>query len=330
MKPLESALPLPVSRLALGAWAFAGGPLWGSQEESTSIATMHAALDAGITLIDTAPGYGDGLSEEIVGRGLQGHRDRVLVATKIGGKSLDSAAQTIASCESSLRRLQTDRIDLLQIHWLGTTTPLDEIVAAMESLRAAGKVRALGVCNFGPQSLARLQTAGTGWITNQLCYNLLWRAIEFAITDACATAGMGILCYSPLQQGLLTGRFKNAAAVPVGRNRTRHFNCQNELAQHDGPGHEALTLATIDRIRVIADDLGRPMADLALAWLLHQRGVSSVIFGARSPAQIAANLASAQLKLDAATLAALDRATAELKNALGPNADLWAVPTRII
>lgn len=320
---------MPVSRLSLGAWAFAGGPLWGPQEESASIATIHAALDAGITLIDTAPAYGSGLSEEIVGRGLRGHRHRALLATKIGGKSLGSAEKIIASCEASLGRLQTDCIDLMQIHWLGAATPLDEAIATMESLRDAGKIRALGVCNFGPKSLARLQSAGTGWITNQLAYNLLWRAVEFEITAACQEAAMGILCYSPLQQGLLTGRFHSAAEVPVGRNRTRHFSAGHEMSQHGGAGHEELTFATIDRLRGIAGDLGQPMADVALAWLLHQRRITSVIFGARSPAQVHANIASGRLKLDEATLAALNLATVELKNALGPNADLWAVPSRI-
>jgi len=330
MNSRENELPHPISPLSLGAWAFAGGALWGDQDEVLSIATIHAALDAGITLIDTAPGYGNGLSEEIVGRGLRGHRDRTLIATKISGKNMASKESVTAACEDSLRRLQTDRIDLFQIHWLGAEDQLDEIVAAMESLRDAGKVLALGVCNFGPQSLAGLSTISTGWITNQLCYNLLWRAVEFAITEASEKNDMGILCYSPLQQGLLTGRFTHAREVPVGRNRTRHFNNKRKMAQHNEDGQEELTFATIDRIRSIAEDLGQPMADVALAWLLHQRGVRTVIFGARSPEQVAANMRAASLKLDASILGALNQATDGLKQALGPNADLWAAKSRII
>ncbi|MBW7894795.1 MAG: aldo/keto reductase [Opitutaceae bacterium] len=322
------SLPLPVSKLALGTWAMAGGQLWGPQDEADSHATVHAALDAGITLIDTAPGYGGGLSEEVLGRALKGRRDRALIATKIGSGDLEPAKVT-ASCEASLRRLQTDCIDLLQIHWFRAGAPLEDVIAAMENLRAAGKVRALGVSNFGPRQIARVQAAGTGWATNQLCYNLLWRAIEFEIVDACAQSGLGILCYSPLQQGLLAGRFKSAAEVPEGRNRTRHFRSDKELSNHDESGHEELTFATIERIRRIAADLGCPMGDLALAWLLHRPGVTSVLFGARNPAQVAANLAAASLKLDGATLAALNAATAELKAALGPNADLWNSASRI-
>lgn len=319
---------LALPRLALGAWAMAGGPLWGPQDESDSIATIHAALDAGVTLIDTAPGYGAGLSEEIVGRGLAGQRDRALIATKISSGDLTPAG-VIASCEASLRRLGTDRIDLLQIHWFTAGAPLEDVVAAMERLRAAGKIRALGVSNFGPHTLDRLHATARGWITNQLAYNLLWRAIEFEIVAACRRNGLGILCYSPLQQGLLTGRFTGADDVPAGRNRTRHFRADRQNPGHGESGHESLTFSTIARLRAIADGLGEPLANVALAWLLHQTGVTSVIFGARTPQQLAANVAAAQLQLSPDTLAALRHATDELKDALGPNADLWEGATRI-
>lgn len=329
MKPLHpAALPLPISPLALGTWALAGDKFWGAQAEQDSIATIHAALDAGVTLIDTAPAYGDGLSEEIVGRALRGRRGRAVLATKIGEADM-TPERTVASCEASLRRLQTDCIDLLQIHWLGTGERLEEVIAAMEKLRADGKVRTLGVCNFGPRSLARLRAAGHGWITNQLSYNLVWRAIEFEIVGACERDGLGILCYSPLQQGLLTGRFRTPEEVPVGRHRTRHFRSDRPMSRHGGAGCETLTFATLERIRAVAVRLGQPMADVALAWLLHRPGVSAVIFGARTPRQVHENLAASRLRLDAGTLEELDRATDELKTALGPNADLWAGEPRI-
>gem|GEM_PF-1927912 len=131
-----------------------------------------------------------------------------------------------------------------------------------------------------------MHAQSTGWVTNQLDYHLLWRAVEFDITAACAESDLGILCYSPLQQGLLTGRFTNPAEVPAGRSRTRHFGNRQKMSRHETEGHEALTFATIDRLRSLAADLGHPMADVALAWLLQQRGVRSVIFGARSPEQV--------------------------------------------
>lgn len=316
------------SPLALGTWAFAGDKFWGTQAEPDSIAAVHAALDAGVTLIDTAPLYGEGRAEEVVGKALRDRRDRAVVATKISEADL-TEEKTVASCEASLRRLKTDRIDLLQIHWPGTGETLGEVIAAMERLRAAGKVRACGVCNFGPTHLAQLRRSGHGWVSNQLPYNLIWRAIEFDIVDLCQRDGLGILCYSPLQQGLLSGRFRTPDEVPVGRHRTRHFRADRPMSRHGSAGHEALTFATLDRIRQVAGRLGEPMADVALAWLLHRPGVSSVIFGARTAQQVHANVASGRLKLDAATLTELNGATEELKAALGPNVDLWAGESRI-
>lgn len=321
-------LPISISPLALGTWALAGDKFWGAQAEADSIATIHAALDAGITLIDTAPAYGEGLSEAIVGKALRDRRDRALIATKISEADM-SRSRVIASCEASLQRLGTDCIDLLQIHWLGHGEQLEEVIATMEALRAAGKVRALGVCNFGPASLSRLRAVGTGWITNQLAYNLLWRAIEFEIAGVCARAGLGILCYSPLMQGLLSGRFHTADEVPAGRTRTRHFRGDREMSRHGGAGCEALTFATIDRLRQIATELDEPLADVALAWLIHRQGVQSVIFGARTPRQITENISAARLRLSPAVLNQLDAATEELKQALGPDADLWAPESRI-
>ncbi|MEZ5414206.1 MAG: aldo/keto reductase [Opitutaceae bacterium] len=324
-----TTLPHPISPLALGTWALAGDKFWGAQAEADSITTIHAALDAGITLIDTAPAYGDGLSEEIVGKALRDRRSRALIATKISEADM-SAPKVTASCEASLRRLGTDCIDLLQIHWLGHGEQLEDVIEAMETLRAVGKVRALGVCNFGPTSLARLRAAGSGWITNQLAYNLLWRAIEFEIADVCARDGLGILCYSPLMQGLLSGRFRTADEVPAGRTRTRHFRGDREMSRHGGAGCEGLTFTTIDRLREIAAEIGHPLADVALAWLIHRCGVQSVIFGARSPQQIAENTSAAQLKLSPEILDQLDAATEELKQTLGPDADMWAPQSRIL
>jgi len=321
-------MTLSLSPLALGTWAFSGDKFWGAQAEADSIATVHAALDAGVTLIDTAPLYGDGIAETVVGKALRDRRDRAVVATKVSEGDL-TAAKAVASCEASLRRLQTDRIDLLQIHWAGTGETLGEVIVAMEQLRAAGKVRACGVCNFGPAWLAQLRAAGHGWITNQLPYNLVWRAIEFEIVELCRRDGLGILCYSPLLQGLLSGRFRSPEEVPVGRHRTRHFRADRPMSRHGGAGCEELTFATLDRIRQVAARLGQPMADVALAWLLHRPGVSSVIFGARTAQQLTANLAAGRLKLDAATMAELNQVTDELKATLGPNADLWAGESRI-
>jgi aryl-alcohol dehydrogenase-like predicted oxidoreductase len=226
-----------------------------------------------------------------------------------------------------LQRLQTDYIDLYQIHWPSRVTPLAETLAALEELRQEGKVRAVGVCNFGPGDLADLLPRG--WAeTNQLPYSLLWRAIEYEIQQRCFDAGMGILCYSPLAQGLLTGKFASAAEVPDGRARTRLFSGQRTLARHGQAGQEEEAFAAIARVRQISAAVGQPMALVALAWLLHQPGVTSVIAGARRPGQIEETGRAAELELPSETVRALTEATTALKLKLGPDPDMWQAESR--
>jgi aryl-alcohol dehydrogenase-like predicted oxidoreductase len=315
-----------VSAVAMGCWALAGDATWGPQEEAESIATVHAALDAGVNLFDTAEGYGGGDSEWVLGRALVGRRDQAVIATKVSRANL-SAQQVRQACEESLRRLQTDYIDLYQIHWPSRAVPLAETLEALERLRQEGKVRAFGVCNFGGHDLSELLEIG--WVeTNQLPYSLLWRAIEYDIRQACVDAGIGILCYSTLAQGLLTGKFSSADEVPDGRARIRLFSSDRPQARHGEPGCEEEMFAALDRIRAICDQVGQPMANVALAWLLQQPGVTSVLAGARSPDQIRQTAQAANLALPPDVVARLAHATEELKLAMGSNPDMWQSTSR--
>lgn len=318
---------LTVSTVTMGCWGIVGGPMWGAQDEADSIATIHAALDAGITCFDTAEGYGNGYSEQVLAKALKGHRDEVVIASKAGSRNM-AGPDVFQACEASLRRLETDVIDLYQIHWPSRSVPFAETVEALQTLQAQGKIRAIGLSNFGAGDLTDILPLGD-FAANQLPYSLLWRAIEYDVVAQCQAAGMGILCYSPLLHGLLADKFKNVAEVPDGRARTRHFSPARSQARHDGPGHEETTFASIDRIREIAAAEGVTMAELALAWLLHQPGVTSVISGARQPGHISGAAQAADLTLSPATLAALDEATADLKAALGPNPDMWMTDSRI-
>ncbi|HUX75094.1 MAG TPA: aldo/keto reductase, partial [Anaerolineae bacterium] len=298
---------ITVSVVALGCWAFAGGRVWGPQDEAESIATVRAALDAGVNFFDTAEGYGDGDSEAVLGRALAGRRHEAVIATKVSRSHL-SGDEVREACEHSLRRLQTDTIDLYQIHWPSRTVPLDETMEALEKLREQGKVRAIGVCNFGVGDLSDLFKAGRSE-TNQLPYSLLWRAVEYQIRPQCVDEKIGILCYSPLAQGLLTGKFGSPDEVPAGRARTRHFSKARPQVRHGEAGCEAETFAAIERIRHTCDEMHRPMAQVALAWLLHQPGVTAVIAGARRPDQIRQTAQAADLELSPETLGELTEAT---------------------
>ena len=316
-----------VSAVAMGLWAIAGGGTWGDQDEGEAVAAIHAALDKGVNFFDTAEGYGpDGLSEAILGEALVGRRKEAIIATKFSSSHADAAGIQEA-CENSLRRLQTDYIDLYQAHWPSRKAPLAEQMKGLDRLKEQGKVRAIGVCNFGVGDLNDLLAIGQT-VTNQLPYNMLWRAIEFQIVDRCVENGIGILPYSPLMQGMLTGKFKTPDDVPDGRARSRHFSKDRSRSRHHEEGCEAETFAAIDRIRSICERLNVPMARVTLAWLLAQRGVVSVLAGARNPRQLAENVGAAELRLSDAVINELSEATDEVKQILGPNPDMWATESR--
>ncbi|MHB8898678.1 MAG: aldo/keto reductase [Thermoguttaceae bacterium] len=312
---------LRISRVAMGCWALAGDATWGPQDEAAGIAGIRAALDAGINLFDTAELYGNGKSETLLGKALRGRRDEAVIASKFSPEHAE-AGQVAAACERSLECLQTDHLDLYQVHWPSRAIGWEETWRAMESLRDAGKIRYLGVSNFGARDLQAQLEIGPP-TSNQLPYNLVMRSIEYEILPWCLEHEVGVLCYSPLQHGLLTGKFRTADDVPEGRARSRHFSCRRRLTRHGEPGCEQQTFAAIDRLREIAAELGRSASDVAMAWLLARRGVSSVVVGIRDAQQARANAAATELRLDEAIVAALDRASEPVKEALGANPDMW-------
>jgi aryl-alcohol dehydrogenase-like predicted oxidoreductase len=317
-----------VSPVALGCMSLCGNATYDDIPVEQAVATVHAAIDAGINFIDNAPMYGDGEAERRLGIALRGKpRDKLVIADKISSQRMD-AREVQTECEKSLKLLQTDYVDLYQVHWPRRLVPMDETLGAMEKLVSSGKVRALGVCNFGPLDLAdamekhRIET-------DQVSYNLLYRAAEFELRDLCVERGIGILCYSPMAQGLLTGRFNSADEVPELRARSRHFHRSRAQARHQENGCEKETFAAIEGLRQICNRIGQEMSDVALAWVLAQPGVLAVLAGASKPEQIRKNVAAASIKLSAEVLNELDQATRDLKRLLGPNLDPWQTVSRI-
>jgi aryl-alcohol dehydrogenase-like predicted oxidoreductase len=320
---------LEVSVLAFGAWQIGDSTYWGESAEADADAAVAAAVDAGITLFDTAEGYGGGRSEEILGKVLTPYRDKVLIASKVSPDHC-APADLRAACEASLTRLGTDVIDLYQVHWPCAPEGFADVWGAMNRLKEEGKIRQIGVSNFGPSHLAGWVAAG-GCVSNQLGYNLLFRAIENEIVPACQKHGAGILAYMPLLQGILAGRWDTVDAIPASRRRTRHFSADREGVRHGETGCEDLLVETLAGIRGVADRIGQPMANVAIAWAIAQPGVSSVLVGARNPAQLTRNLAAVDLVLSEDVLADLSRITDPLKEHLGANADMWCgnLETRI-
>jgi aryl-alcohol dehydrogenase-like predicted oxidoreductase len=314
-----------VSRIALGTWAMGDGRFWGPQEERVSIETILTALDSGVNFIDTAEGYGDGRSEEVVGRALRNRRDEAVIATKVAGDNLYPANLPDA-LDRSLRRLATDRVDIYYIHWPNPDVPLADTMGALERMIDAGKVRAAAICNFGPRNLAVLKAMPHGAarpVVHQLPFNLLWRAIEGPILAETRAAGMPIVAYSALAQGLLTGQYASAAAVPDHLKITRFYRGDNGIASHGEPGAEAEVFAALDALAELGRESGLGMPQLALAWLLRNHDVASVLVGARSPDEVAENVAAADLKISGSILDRADAATTAVRDRLGENADMW-------
>ena len=313
---------LSVSTICMGCWALAGGALWGDQDEQQAIGALHTALDIGVNFFDTAEGYGAGDSEVILGKAFKDRRDQAIIATKVSENHMHPADLRQA-CEQSLQRLQTDYIDVYYLHWPSREVPFEETLAEMDRLKEEGKIRYTGCSNFGRQDLERLLAIQHVEV-NQLAYNLLFRAIEYEIVPTCLEHEVSIAPYSPLLHGILTGKFATVEEIPEGRARTRHFSPKiHPQTRHGGAGAEEETARALYGIRDICEGAGLEMTKVALAWLLAQPGVTTVIAGARSPEQIRANAEAAELQLPADVEQALTEATEELKTAFGTNADMW-------
>jgi myo-inositol catabolism protein IolS len=318
---------MEISQIVMGCWGIGGGYTWGEADEKASIATIRTAIDQGVNVLDTAEFYSGGYAEEVVGKALEGCRDQVLIATKVWVDNM-SAAGVVNACEGSLKRLKTDYIDLYQIHWPNREVPVEETLNAMEQLKQAGKIRAIGVCNFGVQDLSTALDI-CDLVSNQMAYSLLFRAIEYEILPKCIEANLGVMAYSPLAQGLLTGKFRTPGDVDDERARLRFYSKDRPGTVHDEDGYEEKVFDTLAKIQALCDEIGASMADVALAWALQQPGVIAALAGARQPQQIIENAKAAELELSDLVVERLNSVTESLKAAMGPNADPWRTKSRI-
>jgi aryl-alcohol dehydrogenase-like predicted oxidoreductase len=305
---------LRVSALTLGTMTFGGRSIFaqvGSTDARAAARQLDLCLDAGVNLIDTANVYSEGASEEIVGEILEGRRDRVLVATKARmamGEGPNDAGLSrhhlIAECEASLRRLHLDHIDLYQVHEWDGATPLEETLEALDTLVRDGKVRYVGCSNYAGwhvmKALAISDRRGLQrFASQQIHYTLQAREAEYELVPIAVDQGVGILVWSPLAGGLLSGKYRRGEDPPEG---SRHLTQWNEPPVHD----EETLYDIVDVLLEIAGDRGVSAAQVALAWLLGRPGVTSVIVGARTEEQLADNLAAAELALSAEERARLD------------------------
>jgi len=318
---------LTVSRIGLGTWAI-GGWMWGGSEEAESIKTIQAAIARGITLIDTAPVYGFGRSEEIVGKALasDGLRNRVVIATKAGldwrdGQPFRSASRRriLAEVENSLRRLRTDYIDIYQVHWPDPLTPIQECADAMLTLYRQGKIRAIGVSNFSRQQMHLFRQVAPIH-TVQPPYNLFERQSEEEVLPYCLWHGIGTLVYGPICRGLLSGRM--AADTRFSGDDQRNTDPKFQQPRY---GQYLRAVELLDRFA--RDNYGKRVMHLALRWVLDQPGVSVALMGARRPAQLDPIDKAVGWSLNNNAIGEIDRIVrAMVTNPVGP--EFMAPPTR--
>lgn len=302
---------IKVTPVAFGAWAI-GGWMWGGADEQDAIDAVRSAVDLGMTTIDTAPAYGQGRSEELIGKALKGvPRDRYQILTKYGlnwetedgefhfssqdhiGNPLDiykwaSKERVKKECEDSLRRLKIETIDLFQIHWPDSTTPISETMEAVSELIEEGKVLAAGVCNYNvrqvDEALKSIQL-----VSNQVPYSMIRRNIEKDIIPQALNHGMAILPYSPLQRGLLTGKMKPGYEFSGydTRKDSRYFSDENIRRAND----------LLSWIKPIADDHNATLAQLVINWTSRQPGIGCVLVGARNEKQVKDNVGAMDFTL---------------------------------
>ena len=306
---------LNVSQIAFGNWLTHGSQV----EEDAAVACVHAALDVGITTFDTADVYAGTAAESVLGRALAGRRREGLeVATKVywptGPGPNDrglSRKHVVESCNASLRRLGTDYIDLYQAHRYDPTVPLEETMTAFADLVRAGKVLYLGVSEWNAEQIAAgaalARDLGVQLVSNQPQYSMLWRVIEAGVVPTCEQEGLSQIVWSPLAQGVLTGKYRPGEQPPAG-SRASHsavgFQVEGFMAD--------AVLTRVQLLRPIADDLGLTMAQLALAWVLQNPNVAAAIIGASRPEQVHDNVKAAGVQLDADVLARVDEALGDV------------------
>lgn len=319
----KSDLKVPV--VSLGAWAI-GGWMWGGTDDAAAVRAIHRAIDEGITLIDTAPTYGMGHSERVVGEAIRGRRDEVLVATKCGIRwDLEGSQEGMKTVtnegnevtlvrnltpesifhevDQSLQRLGIDQIDLYQCHWPDPKTPVSETMDALLEIQKQGKVRAIGVSNF---TVAMMRDClKKGYVaSDQPKYNPLEREIEQDVLPFCAEHEIGVLAYSPIAQGLMTGKVTPERTFEKGDARADKpwFSVENRKR----------VLAMLETIEPIAQAHDATLAQVATRWVIDQPGITTAIVGARNEAQVAENAKSGSIMLSADERATIRAAVEEL------------------
>jgi aryl-alcohol dehydrogenase-like predicted oxidoreductase len=305
---------IKVSRYCVGTWQASG---WQSSDSSKFANVIKKALDLGVNFFDTAESYGDGYAEELLGKILKKDRHNLIIGTKFSHKNAAPEAARKA-VENSLRRLKTDYIDLLQYHWPSPSVPLKETIEAMLQFKKEGKIRAIGVSNWNePEWEEFPETDQIDSVQN--CFSLLWRRAEKEVLPFVKKNHISFLAYSPLAQGILADRFSENTSLPKDPRRQNKLLSQERFED---------TKSTLKEIRIISEQIGKPMAEVALRWVLDSEGVSVLIAGATNAEQLELNLRALDWKLNPEDIRKLSEYTAKFSSNLEPYDTLWGWHSR--
>ena len=317
-----------VSHLCLGAMMFGA---WGNTDHEESVRIIHTALDGGVNFVDTADVYSKGESEEIVGKALQGRRDQVVLATKFHGRMGDdpnaagnSRRWIHQACDASLRRLGTDWIDLYQVHRPEPDVDVDETLGALTDLVHAGKVRYLGSSTFPPSAIVEAQWAAERrgrerFVCEQPPYSIFARGVEVDVLPTCLRHRMGVIAWSPLNTGWLTGKYRRGQEPPAGSRGARNWSGRFDTPE----GQRKLDL--VEELDKVASDAGISLTHLAQAWVVRHPAVTSAIIGPRTMEQLVDLLAGEDVALDDVTLDRIDELVAPGTN-VNPGDAGWTSP----
>jgi aryl-alcohol dehydrogenase-like predicted oxidoreductase len=333
---------LELSVLGAGCWAFGGGEYWGHQDQKDVDAVVARALELGINYFDTAEAYNAGASEQSLGQALKGRRDKAIIGTKISPSNC-YAHKAAEHCETSLRRLGADVIDLYMIHWPLTPRSLRhftsdqalidsppspaEAFGALEKLQRRGKIRYIGVSNFAATRLGEALEACDQIAVNELPYSLLTRAIELETIGACHDSGVGVIGYMTLMQGLLADIYPTLDDLPKWQRRVRHFDSRRcELTRHGENGAEAETLQALQDIRRIMAEVGLTMPQIAVKWALANPRITCALVGARNVAELEDDVQAAATPLPAEIVERLNVVTRPVLDRLGKGFDYYESP----
>lgn len=316
---------LKTSSLVYGCMGSSGA--FGHQEEQDSIDAIRTAFDVGVNFFDTAEGYADGYSEQLLGRALGHVRGKIIISSKVNPGNF-APEDLMTACERSLKNLGTDYLDIYLLHWPNREIPLAESIGALKDLQTQGKIRHYGVSNFGYEDIKKVSELGQ-IAANQVAYHLLFRAIEAELLPTCINLDIPVMCYSSLMQGLLAGKYKSLGEFPENRARTRLFDSRiRKQCRHGENGAEDAGELALAEIWKIVQETGIPMEQLSVGWLKVQPGIGGVLVGTRNAEQ-SRNLSKLlEIELESSVLDALTAITDDVKKKMGSNIDMWDHRTR--